>query len=109
MSERDHQSDELLGILYAAGTYVIWGFVPLYWALLNNVPPMETTLHRILWGALFAGAVTAARGRLRHVIHIFSRPRVLGALAVSSALIATNWTLYIWCVSTHQLVEASLG
>lgn len=109
MSEQQHRPDELLGILYAGGTYVIWGFVPLYWALLNSVPPVETTLHRILWGALFAGAATIARGRLRHLLHIFSRPRVLAALAASSALIAANWTLYIWCVSTHQLVEASLG
>jgi chloramphenicol-sensitive protein RarD len=108
MSE-EHHSDELLGIIYAGGTYVIWGFVPLYWALLASVPPVETTLHRILWGALFAGTVTAVRGHVRHVIHIFSRPRVLAALAASSALIAANWTLYIWCVSTHQLVEASLG
>jgi chloramphenicol-sensitive protein RarD len=109
MIEQEHQSDEPLGILYAGGTYVIWGFVPLYWALLRSVPPIETTLHRILWGALFAGTVTVARGHLRHVIHIFSRPRVLAALAASSALIAANWTLYIWCVSTRQLVEASLG
>ena len=93
----------------AAGTYVIWGFVPLYWTLLADVPPVETTLHRILWGALFAGGVTVARGHLRHMMHIFTRPRVLAALAMSSALIAANWTLYIWCVATHQLVEASLG
>ncbi len=109
MSEHQHRSDEPLGILYAGGTYVIWGFVPLYWALLAGVPPVETTLHRILWGALFAGGVTVARGHLRHVLRIFARPRVLAALAASSALIAANWTLYIWCVSTHQLVEASLG
>jgi chloramphenicol-sensitive protein RarD len=89
----EHHRDDPLGILYAGGTYVIWGFVPLYWALLRSVPPVETTLHRILWGALFAGGVTVARG----------------ALAASSALIAANWTLYIWCVATHQLVEASLG
>jgi chloramphenicol-sensitive protein RarD len=105
----DPHRDDPLGIALAAGTYVIWGVVPLYWALLADVPPVETTLHRILWGALFAGGVTIARGRLRQLTHIFTRPRVLAALAISSALIATNWTLYIWCVATHQLVEASLG
>src|SRR3569832_216865 len=105
----DPHRDDPLGIALATGTYVIWGVVPLYWALLAEVPPVETTLLRILWGALFAGGVTIARGRLRHLMHIFTRPRVLGALAISSALIAANWTLYIWCVATHQLVEASLG
>jgi len=105
----DPHRDDPLGIALATGTYVIWGVVPLYWALLADVPPVETTLHRILWGALFAGGVTIARGRLRHLMHIFTRPRVLAALAISSALIASNWTLYIWCVATHQIVEASLG
>jgi chloramphenicol-sensitive protein RarD len=34
---------------------------------------------------------------------------MIGALALTSVLIAVNWTLFIWCVSTHRLVEASLG
>jgi chloramphenicol-sensitive protein RarD len=110
MSETESRHpDEPLGIFYAAGTYVFWGVIPLYWALLRDIPPVETTLHRILWGALFAAGVTLMRGHFRHVVHILARPRVLGALAVSSLLIAANWTLYIWSVSTHQLVESSLG
>jgi chloramphenicol-sensitive protein RarD len=104
-----HLADETSGILYAGGTYVLWGFVPLYWALLADVPPVEITLHRILWGALFATAVTAARGRLKQVASILRAREMFVALAISSLLIAANWTLYIWCVSTHQLVEASLG
>lgn len=89
--------------------YGLWGLVPLYWTMLSSLSPIEITLHRILWGALFACAVTAARGHLRHVVHIFLRRRTLGALAVSSLLIAINWTIFIWCVSTHRLVEAGLG
>jgi len=104
-----HHPDETLGILYAGSTYVVWGFMPLYWRLLSDVAPVEITLHRILWGALFATLVSLARGHFRHIVHILRRPRTLAALATSSVLIAANWTLYIWCVATHQLVEASLG
>ena len=104
-----HQADDISGILYAGGTYVLWGFVPLYWALLADVPPVEITLHRILWGGLCAVGMTAARGRLTQIVGILRNRETLVALAISSLLIAANWTLYIWCVSTHQLVEASLG
>ena len=38
-----------------------------------------------------------------------SRPRLLATLALTSVLISVNWTVYIYCVATHQLVEASLG
>jgi chloramphenicol-sensitive protein RarD len=105
---REHP-DERVGILYAGGSYVVWGFVPLYWAMLAGTSPIEITLHRILWGAVFTAAVTVLRGRARHILHTLSRPQVLGWLALSSALIAANWTIFIWCVSTHQLVESSLG
>jgi chloramphenicol-sensitive protein RarD len=104
----DHP-DEPLGILYAGGTYVLWGFVPLYWAMLAGVSPVEITLHRILWGALFATAFTAIRGRGRQIVAIFRDRAKLLALATSSLLIAANWTVFIWCVATHQLVESSLG
>jgi len=112
MSQRegihDHP-DEALGILYAGGSYVLWGFVPLYWAMLAGVSPYEITLHRIFWGALFTAAITLARGRWRQIAAIFARRDTILALAASSILIAVNWTIFIWCVSTHQLVESSLG
>ncbi|SRR5579862_243811 len=104
-----HAADEPLGMLYAGGTYVLWGFVPLYWAQLAGVPPMEITLHRILWGAVFAVLFTAARGRFAQIARIFRDRATLIALTTSSLLIAANWTVFIWCVATHQLVESSLG
>lgn len=109
MREDGRHPDEALGILYAGGSYVAWGFVPLYWAMLAGTSPVEITLHRIFWGALFAFAITAARGHIAHIRHIVARPRVLAALTASSVLIAANWTIFIYCVSTHQLVESSLG
>ncbi len=97
-------------ILYAGGTYVLWGFVPLYWAMLDGVSPVEITLlHRILWGAVFAASFTAIRRRGRQIAAIFRDRAKLLALVTSSILIAVNWTIFIWCVSTHQLVESSLG
>jgi len=100
---------ESRGILLAGGAYFIWGLVPLYWTLLAGISPVEITLHRILWCALFGLAVTLARRRWSHVVAVVRTPRLLGALAASSLLITANWTLYMYCVTTHQLVEAALG
>jgi chloramphenicol-sensitive protein RarD len=108
-NQSDRHPDEMLGILYAGGSYFVWGFVPLYWAMLAGNSPIEITLHRIFWGAILAFAITAARGHLAHIRHIAARPRVLLALTASSVLVAANWTVFIYCVSTHQLVESSLG
>ena len=108
MNSNDHPH-EGTGILLAGGAYFIWGLVPLYWQLLGGISPGEITLHRLLWCALFGLIVTAARRRFSHLVAVFRNPRLLGALAVSSVLITANWTLYMYCVMTHQLVDAALG
>jgi chloramphenicol-sensitive protein RarD len=101
--------NETAGILFAGGAFSLWGVLPLYWHLLSAVPPVELSIQRMVWCALFAAAVTAARGRLRIVWNTVRTKRLLAALALSSVLIAANWTIYIWSIATHQLVEASLG
>ncbi len=107
-SPPDHPS-ERTGILFAGGAYAFWGFMPLYWRLFTGVGPFELTSHRVLWCAVFCGIVTLARGRLVNLLHIVRKPRVLGALVLTSLLITANWTIFIYTVTTHQLVEASLG
>ena len=101
--------NEAAGILYAGAAYSLWGLFPLYWEMLAIVPPIELSIHRMLWCALFAVGVTAARGRLTHILHILTTKRLIWPLALSSVLIAANWTIYIWSIATHQIVEAALG
>src|SRR5689334_6561713 len=107
-SVNDHPH-EGAGILFAGAAYTIWGFVPLYWRLLSDVSPLEITVHRVLWCALFTALVTLGRRRIRHIVAILRDSKVFALLAITSLLISANWTLFIWCVSTHRLVEASLG
>jgi len=109
MSDPSPQRDEPVGILYAGGTYVLWGVVPLYWQLFGTISPFEVTVHRVVWSAALLTAVMAARGRLLHMARLLRDRRLLAMLALTSVLISANWTIYIYCVATHQLVEASLG
>ncbi|HEY2068815.1 MAG TPA: EamA family transporter RarD [Rhizomicrobium sp.] len=103
------QHDDMGGILMAGFAYAFWGIMPLYWRLLSSVPPLELTAHRILWCAIFVAVVAVFRKRLPQLLAIIRTPRLIATLAMTSILITCNWTLYIYCVATHQLVEASLG
>ncbi len=109
MRESSETPNEATGILYAGLAYAIWGVIPLYWRMLDDVPPFELTVHRILWCAVFVAGVTALRGRLSHIVDIVRQPQLLATLALTSILISTNWTIFIYCVATNHLVEASLG
>jgi len=107
-SENQHP-DESLGIFYAGVAYAVWGIVPLYWRMLRDVNPFELTVQRVFWCALFIAGVTAIRGHTGRVAVIFRSWHLLSILMLTSLLISANWTLFIYCVATNQLVDASLG
>ena len=97
------------GLAVTAGTFVIWGVVPLYWHLLKTVPAIQIMAHRVLWSALLVVGWLALRDGLGWLRRLAAQPRALGALALSSVLIAFNWGLYIWAVNAGHVVETSLG
>jgi len=103
------ERDDSRGIALALAAYALWGIMPLYWRLLSQVPPFEITVNRVMWCAVFVLGVSLARGRWQQLVAMASNPVLLGILALTSVLISVNWTIYIYCVATHQLVEASLG
>lgn len=97
------------GLWVAAGTFVLWGLMPLYWHLLKAVPSLQVIAHRIAWSALMVGAYLFwSQGRywLRDTL---KRPRMAWALGLSGVTIAFNWGLYIWAVNAGHVIETSLG
>lgn len=103
------RSEESAGIGYAVCAYLLWGFLPLYWWLLHEVSAVEMTAHRILWCVVILGLMTFARGRTAEIMAIFRTPSTFRTLAISSALITVNWTLFMYALVTDQLVESALG
>ncbi len=101
--------NETAGIVYAVGSYALWGVLPLYWHLLGSVPPFELSYHRMVWSALFGVIVILLLGRRAEVFAALRNRKVLRALSLSSVFIACNWTLYIYAIAKAELVEASLG
>jgi chloramphenicol-sensitive protein RarD len=108
MSTRD-SPDDRAGLVCAVLAYGLWGIVPLYWRMLDGVPPFELTAHRIVWCALFVMILALFRGRIPELVAIIRAPRLLGMLVLTGVLISANWTVFIYCVASRQLVEASLG
>jgi chloramphenicol-sensitive protein RarD len=107
--ETNDHPEEGKGALYAASAYFVWGIAPLYWDRLSDVPPYQIIVHRLLWSAVFVIGLTLIRGRASYIIAAFRMRRLLLRLALTGVLITVNWSIYIWCVATHRLVEASLG
>lgn len=95
----------VLGLL----AYSLWGMFPLYFKTLDGSPADEVIVHRVLWSALFSASLLLIWRHRGWWQELYSHPKRFMVLAVSGALIATNWTLYVWAVHNDQMVEASLG
>ena len=98
-----------IGLLCAATAYVLWGLFPLYFKLLQAVPPMEILMHRMLWSLVFLGGVLAVRRQWAWIGMVVRRPKVLAGFAASALLLAANWFIYIWSINHDRIIDASLG
>jgi chloramphenicol-sensitive protein RarD len=107
------QQNQATGIVYAAGAYLMWGVLPLYWKLLDKIPPEEILAHRVFWSFVFMIILLAVGRRmgesLRELKKLMKSPKSFFSLAVASLLISTNWFVYIWAVNHGHVIETSLG
>lgn len=97
------------GVLYAAAAYTCWGFFPIYFKTLSEVPATEMVLHRVIWSFGLLLAVLAVRGQWHSLQRTLREPRTLALFALSAVLIAVNWLVYIYATTSGRIVEASLG
>jgi chloramphenicol-sensitive protein RarD len=97
------------GLAFAVGAYVIWGFVPAYFKLLDGASPVEIVAQRILWSVPLLLGIMYFRSQLPDFAAIFRDKGQLRNLFASAALIAVNWLIYIWAISTDHILAASLG
>ncbi|MDY7220196.1 EamA family transporter RarD [Denitrificimonas sp. JX-1] len=97
------------GYVLGLMAYSIWGLFPLYFKTLSHVPAEEILAHRIIWSAIFSTGLLLVWRHKGWWQELYRHPKRLLVLAVSGALIANNWLIYVWAVGQDRLVEASLG
>lgn len=97
------------GLFAAVAAYGMWGFLPLYFQFLGDLPPLVILAHRIVWSVPTALILVLAAGKWADFAGVLRQPRMMLTLLTSSVAIATNWTIYIWAVTNDRILEGSLG
>lgn len=107
------QNAEKVGILYAAGAYIIWGFLPIYWKFIDQIPAGEILAHRIIWSFIFMLIIVFSfrkwSGFIQECKSILKDMKKLISITVASLFISLNWLTYIWAVNSDHVIQASLG
>ena len=83
------------GLIYALSAFVLWGIAPAYFKLIQQVPPAEIIVHRVLWSSVLMALVLAVTRRFVGWNYFRENPRVLGTLAITALLISGNWLTFL--------------
>lgn len=103
--------DNRLALGAGLSCYLIWGFVPLVFQAIGalGVGPWEILAHRIVWSIPTAALFVWLARQGPQAMAVLRQPKTLAWLFLSSLLIATNWVVFIWAVTSGRLLESSLG
>lgn len=91
--------------------YLIWGIVPLAFQIMGRmgIGAWEILAHRTLWAVPTAFLFVVLARQTPQLLQVLRQPRVMAWLALSAAIIAVNWLVFIWAVNNGRVLETSLG
>ncbi|HUG33481.1 MAG TPA: EamA family transporter RarD [Anaerolineales bacterium] len=96
------------GMLSGIAAYVLWGFFPIYWKWLQDVPALQLLGHRIVWSFLLLLAVILVTRQWNDFRSQFNA-QTFRVYLFAAILIGVNWLTYVWAVNAGFIVETSLG
>lgn len=104
-----HKSREYYGSLFAALSFIIWGFLVFYWKILHHVPAFQLILHRVVWCFVLMFILTLVRGRFRELVKVLAIKKNIVITALTGVLVTLNWFIYVFAVTSGQVLQASMG
>jgi chloramphenicol-sensitive protein RarD len=104
-SLRDAQSGLIVGLV----CYLLWGFLPLLFHVLQDVGSVTIVADRTVCSLFVVGAILLLRNRMGEVGTALRDPQTLRSMVISSVLLAANWLIFVWAVEQNQVLEASFG
>ena len=98
------------GILFAGLGSFWWGFFGvLYFKYISFAGHIEVVVHRSLWTAVTLLVTTIIFSKWKIFKEIIFNKKQLFILFLSGLLIFLNWAVWIYAVSSNQVINASFG
>lgn len=94
---------------YALAAYGLWGFLPLYFIVLDPAGALEILGWRIIFSLVLCLILISATGQLISTFSLLRSRRTLWLSAAAGFLIAINWGVFIYATQNDAIVDAALG
>lgn len=102
-------SETRKGVVAALSAYLLWGFLPILFRLIDEAGSMLIVAERTLWSLVLLAVIIAFAGGFTEVRAVLTDGRRMRVIGLSAVLLVGNWLLYVWAVETGQVLEASFG
>ena len=97
------------GVIEVLTAYILWGFLPLFWNLLDEVPAFYILFSRALWSLAFCVVYLSVLKKWGRIRELFRDRNVVKRCFLSGIFICINWGGYIWGVNGGHVLDCSLG
>lgn len=108
-SPRAEPSQTRNGVIAALGAYLLWGFLPILFRLLESAGAVLIVAERTLYSLVLLAVILAFGAGFAETRAILTDWKRFRGIALSTVLLVGNWLLYVWAVETGQVLEASFG
>ena len=106
---KEHNPEIRRGFLFGIAAYGLWGVLPVYFKAIAAVAAVDIVAHRVLWSLPFLALLLFFGSGWSDVRRAFRQRGTLLLLLLTAVLIATNWLLYVYAVTSGHILAGSLG
>nr|UCQ32340.1 EamA family transporter RarD [Edwardsiella piscicida] len=97
------------GPLLAVLSFILWGITPLYYKLLNDANAFELLAQRLFWSVPLLLALRLLFKQRTSWRAAWQDKRSLYCCLLGGAIMSVSWTTFIYALTHHLVLDASLG
>ena len=98
------------GIISSTSASFWWGFLGTYYfQYISFVGTLEVVAHRCIWTSIILLFTTIIFKKWNLFLQIFQNKKNIIILIITSLLIFSNWSIWIYAVATNRIIDASFG
>jgi chloramphenicol-sensitive protein RarD len=97
------------GFVFAVASYLLWGFLPLYFIVLQPASAFEIVAWRIVFSLGFCAILVTSTRSWSKIAAIVRQPKLLLTMGLAAFFIYINWQVYVYGATSGRVIETSLG
>ena len=97
------------GLIFAVASYLFWGFLPLYFIVLQPASAFEIVAWRIVFSLGFCAILVTSTRSWSKIVATARQPKLLLTMGLAAFFIYINWQVYVYGATSGRVIETSLG